>query len=116
MRRAPALRIQTFETVQERLPRETNLCDRCNGDHTIWSGGGACYPELWIMYTRADTSVCEQKRHKVSNRTPVGLHVDKDKASLTKIKNLHEASQTISYRPKHHHFELEMLRAETWDH
>ena len=42
--------------------------------------------------------------------------VDKDRPSLTKIKNLHETGQIISYRPENHRFRLEILRPETWDH
>ena len=44
----------------------------------------------------------------------VGYIVDKDRASLTKIKNLHETGQIISYRPENHRFRLEILRPETW--
>ena len=42
--------------------------------------------------------------------------VDKDRPSLTKIKNLHETGQIVSYRPENHRFRLEILRPETWDH
>ena len=35
-----------------------------------------------------------------SYRVPIGHHFDKDKASVTKIKNLHETSQIMSYRPE----------------
>ena len=41
--------------------------------------------------------------------------VDKDRPSLTKIKNLHETGQIVSYRPENHRFRLEILRPETWD-
>ena len=42
--------------------------------------------------------------------------VDKDRPSLTKIKNLHETGQIVSYRPENHRFRLELLRLETWAH
>ena len=44
----------------------------------------------------------------------VGYNVDKDRASLTKVKNIHETGQIISYRPEKHRFRLENLRPETW--
>ena len=44
----------------------------------------------------------------------VGYNVDEDKASLTKIKNLHETGQNVSYRPENHRFRLAILRPETW--
>ena len=41
--------------------------------------------------------------------------VDKDRPSLTKIKNQHEPGQIVSYKPENHRFRLQMLRPETWD-
>ena len=40
--------------------------------------------------------------------------VDKDRPGLNKIKNLHETSQIVSYRPDDHRFLLEILRPESW--
>ena len=42
--------------------------------------------------------------------------VDEDRPSLTKVKNLHETGQIISYRLENHRFRLEILGPETWDH
>ena len=39
--------------------------------------------------------------------------VDKDIASLTKIKNLYETGQIVSYRPENHRFRFQNLRPET---
>ena len=44
----------------------------------------------------------------------VGYNVDKDRASLTKVKNLHETDEIISYRPENHCFRFEILRPEPW--
>ena len=43
----------------------------------------------------------------------VGYNVDKDRASLTKVKNLHETGQIISYRLENLRLRLELLRLET---
>ena len=57
---------------------------------------------LWALAWEWDNNpgVCEKKGPIGFYRGLVGLHVDKDKASLTKIKNLHETGQIISYRPE----------------
>ena len=52
----------------------------------------------------------------LENNYQVGYNVDKDRASLTKVKNLHETGQIISYRLENHRFRLEILRPETWYH
>ena len=43
-------------------------------------------------------------------------NVDKDKASLTKNRNVHETNHIICYRPENKRNRLEFLRPETWYH
>ena len=42
--------------------------------------------------------------------------LDKDRPNLDQVKNLHEVSQIVSYRPENHRIRLEILRPGTWDH
>ena len=60
--------------------------------------------------------VSTPKNYALKHGTITNDIVDKDRPSLTKIKNLHETDQIVSYRPDNHRFRLETLRPETWDH
>ena len=56
-------------------------------------------------------SICFALKH----GTIKNVIADTDRPSLTKIKNLDETGQLVSYRPRNHRFRLEILRPETWD-
>ena len=58
----------------------------------------------------------DSKFYALKHGTIKNAIVDKDTPSLTKIKNLHETGQNVSYRPENHRFRLEIVRPETSDH